>query len=239
MNALLAGESWQEITTYVKAHNVTSTSSYTEAGEYIIAGLEAAGADVDYQPSHVAHSEFPDTREQLDEYDLVVLSDIGAQTMLVSPEVAAGEARTNRLRLLADWVADGGAVGMVGGYTSFAGENGVAGYGRTVLNDVLPVDISLHDDRIERPGGVRPQNHGIESLPDEWPAVLGYNRLTADGDATVLATVGEDPLLTVGDYGDGRAFAYATDCAEHWAPTEFLEWEHMPDLWETIVSRVV
>lgn len=238
MDVLLAGESWHEVSMIVKAADVTVSSSYTEAGAHLIAALEAAGADVTYQPCHVAHESFPRTREAFDAYDLVVLSDIGAQTLLVPPSVAAGERDANRLELLAEYVADGGAVGMVGGYMSFAGENGQAGYARTPLADVLPVTVADHDDRIERPSGPRPRNHGVESLPSEWPPVLGYNRVSADPDADVLATVDDDPLLAVGDHGAGRAFAFTTDCAEHWAPTEFLEWEHLPDLWEAILSRM-
>ena len=168
-----------------------------------------------------------------------MLSDIGAQSLLLTPDVVAGDRDANRLAALAEYVTDGGAVGMVGGYMSFAGENGQAGYARTPLADVLPVEISLHDDRVERPSGVRPRDRGIEALPSEWPPVLGYNHVSADDDAAVMATVDDDPLLAVGDHGRGRAFAFTTDCAEHWAPTEFLEWEHLPDLWEAILSTVV
>jgi uncharacterized membrane protein len=238
MNVLLAGESWHEVSFVVKGQDVSATSTYTEAGAHLIAALETAGAEVTYQPCHVARDSFPRTRETLREYDLVVLSDIGAQTLLLTPEVSAGERSPNRLQVLADYVADGGAVGMVGGYTSFAGENGQAGYWRTPLADVLPVEVAAHDDRIERPEGVRPRNRGISALPDEWPPVLGYNRVAASDESEVLATVDGDPLLTVGDHGDGRAFAYATDCAKHWAPSEFLKWDYLPDLWEEILSQM-
>jgi uncharacterized membrane protein len=157
---------------------------------------------------------------------------------LLTPEVTAGETDTNRLRLLEEYVADGGAVGMIGGYMSFAGEHGQAGYARTALGEVLPVEISHHDDRIERPEGIPPTNHGVEGLPEEWPPVLGYNRVSADS-GEVWATVGDDPLLVVGDHGEGSAFAFTTDCAEHWAPKEFLEWEYLPDLWDAILQRVI
>lgn len=237
MDVLLAGESWQEVTTYVKARNVTTSSSYTEAGEHLIAALEAAGAAVTYQPCHVAYEQFPRERATLDGYDLVVLSDIGAESLLLTPDVAAGRAGTNRLRLLADYVADGGAVTMVGGYMSFAGEGGKAGYGRTALADVLPVGIADHDDRIECPEGVQPLNRGIDRLPERWPAVLGYNRVSADSDAETLATVDGDPLLVVGSHGDGTAVAFTTDCAPHWAPDSFLEWERLPELWSAILDR--
>ncbi|MFC5278082.1 glutamine amidotransferase [Halorubrum rubrum] len=238
MDVLLAGESWHEVTMEVKARDVTTSSTYTEAGEYLIAALEATGADVTYQPSHVAAQEFPSTQSELDKFDVVILSDIGSRSLLLTPAVAAGKPEPNRLQVLAEYVADGGAVGMIGGYMSYAGEQGQAGYDKTPLADVLPVEIAHHDDRIERPAGVHPQNCGIEGLPEEWPAVLGYNRFTADDEADVLATVDNDPLLVVGNYGEGSAFAFATDCAEHWAPKPFLEWSYLPDMWSAVLTRI-
>lgn len=238
MDILLAGESWHEVTMTAKAQDVTTSSTYIEAGEYLIAALEAAGADVAYQPCHIATKEFPSTHAELDNYDLVILSDIGSQSLLLTPAVASGTPEPNRLQVLADYVADGGAIGMIGGYMSYAGKQGQAGYARTPLADVLPVNISHHDDRIERPAGVIPQNCGIEALPDEWPAVLGYNRFTADKDAHVLATVDEDPLLVVGSHKKGSAFAFATDCAEHWAPKPFLEWDYLPEMWNAVLTRM-
>lgn len=239
MDVLLVGESWHQVSLFVKAQNITMSSSYTEAGEYLIAALETAGANVTYQPCHQAHSEFPRTVEEFGQYDCVLLSDIGAQSLWLTPEVAAGEADVNRLRVLSEYVAGGGAVGMVGGYMSFGGENGQAGYGRTPLADVLPVEIAAHDDRIERPAGVTPENDGIDELPAEWPQVLGYNRVAVSDTGTVWATVDDDPLVVVGDHGEGSAFAFTTDCAHHWAPTEFLEWERLPELWGAILQRVV
>ncbi|MCL7417638.1 MAG: glutamine amidotransferase [Halalkalicoccus sp.] len=128
--------------------------------------------------------------------------------------------------------ADGGALGMIGGYMSFSGASGWAQYGRTALADVLPVTLGPGDDRIEVPGGVAPTNEGVPNadLAGEWPEILGYNRVTASDDANVWATIGDDPLLVIGSHGAGRSFAFTTDCAPHWAPPTFLEWEGLPDL---------
>ena len=238
MKALVAGESWYELSLTAKAQNVTMSSSYTEAGEYLIAALEATGTSVEYQPCHVAATSFPSSRNELTEYDIVLLSDIGAQTILLTPEIQSGRPDTNRCRVLAKWVADGGALGMIGGYMSFAGDGGRAGYARTAIADVLPVEISQTDDRIERPEGVTPENVGIEDFPKTWPAVLGYNRVKAQSDSEIWAVVDDDPLLVVGDYGDGSSFAFTTDCAEHWAPREFLEWDYLPSLWKRILDRM-
>ncbi|UTF52482.1 glutamine amidotransferase [Natronosalvus rutilus] len=239
-NVLLAGESWQLLTFEIKGQDVLTGASYDEAPDHLIAALKVAGASVTYQPCHVATREFPRTRADLEAYDLVILSDIGADTLQLTPQVRRGEADVDRCELLASYVEDGGALGMIGGYMSFAGVNGQARYDRTALADVLPVSIGPGDDRVEAPAGVRPTNEGVlgADLDDEWPAVLGYNRVVADADADVWATVGDDPLVAVGSYGDGRTFAFTTDCAPHWAPPTFLEWDGLPTLWEALLEDV-
>jgi uncharacterized membrane protein len=242
-NVLLAGESWASINLEIKGRNVVSDSDYREAGVYMIAALESAGADVTFQPCHVAATDFPRTIEAFDHYDLVVLSDVGADTLQITRQVADGKPDVDRLSLLAEYVRDGGALGMVGGYMSFAGKGGEARYGSTPVADVLPVEISPYDDRIEAPGGINPETTGSRGapagLPDRWPAVLGYNRVVAKDDAEVWATVGDDPLVVTGDHGEGRAFALTSDCAPHWASRSFLEWEELPVLWEHLLDRVI
>ncbi len=237
---LLAGESWQLLSFEIKGQDVLTSASYDEAADHLVAALEVVGASVTFQPCHVATREFPRTRSELEAYDLVILSDVGANTLQLTPAVRNGEPDVDRCELLASYVEDGGAVGMIGGYMSFSGAGGQAGYDRTALGDVLPVTIGPDDDRVELPAGACPRNKGIPGtdLPEEWPAVLGYNRVTADETADVWATVEGDPLVAVGTYGAGRSFAFTTDCAPHWAPLEFLEWEGLPRLWEGILEYV-
>ena len=54
--------------------------------------------------------------------------------------------------------------------------------------------------------------------------------------ATVVATVGSDPLIVAGDYGAGRSVAFASDCGPHWAPPEFVGWSGYGRLWAQIVG---
>lgn len=241
VEVLLAGESWVTVQFEIKGRDVIAESEYGEAADYFIAALETAGASVTFQPCHVAATSFPRTRDALDEYDIVILSDIGADTLQITSQVAASETDVDRCALLAEWVRDGGALGMIGGYMSFAGKGGQARYRMTPLADVLPVEIARADDRVEAPGGATPVNEGVPDadLPAEWPHVLGYNRFSADDDAEVWATVADDPFLVVGDYGEGSAFAFATDCAPHWAPPTLLEWEHWPTLWKRVLDRII
>lgn len=241
VDVLLAGESWMSLEYEVKGQNILRDSNYRESADRYIETLEETGASVTYQPCHVAATEFPRSAAELDAYDIVVLSDVGADTLQITPEVAAGETDVDRCAVLESWVRDGGALGMVGGYMSFSGKGGMARYGPTAVGDALPVEVESGDDRVETPAGTTPKNIAIphESLPDELPHVLGYNRFSADPDASVWATVNDDPFLVVGDHGDGSSFAFATDCAPHWAPDPFLDWEYLPAFWETVFDRVV
>ena len=89
-----------------------------------IGGLRTALADSDVElvhlPGHLAPTDFPQTREALAQYDVVVFSDIGANTLLLHPDTFVRGKRTpNRLRLVAEGVVEGGGGAMVGGYYSF------------------------------------------------------------------------------------------------------------------------
>lgn len=237
---LLAGESWVTVQFEIKGRNVMQDSEYGEAADRYVETLEGTGANVTYQPCHEIATAFPRTHDELDRYDLVILSDVGADTLQITPKVAAGETDVDRCALLESWVREGGALGMVGGYMSFSGKGGQARFGTTAVADALPVEIGRGDDRVETPTGAVPVNEGVPNvdLPPEWPHVLGYNRFRASPGAEVWASVRDDPFLVVGDHGEGSTFAFATDCAPHWAPEQFLDWDHLPTLWGRIVDRV-
>ena len=98
-----------------------------------------------------------------------------------------------------------------------------------------------YDNRIEVPEGLTPSvevpNHPvIGGTSGEWPPLLGYNRVVAKPDSTVVAQVRGDPLLVVGSVSAGRAVAFTSDLAPHWAPPEFLSWPHYRQLWASIIT---
>lgn len=241
IDVLIAGESQQTIDLIVKGADTFWESTYMEAGEELIAALEHGGISVDYLPCHTAAQEFPDTADDLAAYDAIVLSDIGSRTLTVPPStVWQGETNPERLPLIADYVKDGGSLLMIGGYMSFQGIESKANYRQTAIERILPVSLEYGDDRVERSAGVVPvvtrSSHPIvKNLDDRWPKVLGYNRVTADDDATVVATVATDPLLVVDNHGDGRTAAFTTDCAPHWATQEFIEWDGYKNLWVDLI----
>ena len=236
-SVLIAGESWTVHSIHQKGFDSFTTTEYAEGVYWLKKALEDAGWVVTYQPAHVAARDFPFTAEALAAFDCVILSDIGANTLLLHPETfVKSRPLPNRLQAIADYVADGGGLIMVGGYMTFQGIEAKAKYAGTPVEDALPVAISQNDDRIEVPQGVVPMvsdtEHAIVSgLEGDWPALLGYNRVTPKPDGTTVVSVGNDPLVVVGTSGKGRAVAFTSDCGPHWAPPPFVEWDGYGTLW--------
>ena len=239
---LIAGESWTTHSIHQKGFDSFTTTEYTEGVGWLRAALESGGWAIDYQPSHIAAREFPATAAALGAYDCVILSDIGANTLLIHPDTFSRfKALPNRLEALRDYVAQGGGLIMVGGYLSFQGIDAKARYRETPVEEALPVTIEAGDDRRETPQGVTPKvalpDHPIVAgLAAAWPDLLGYNRFAAKPGASVVATVGADPLVVAGSYGKGRAVAFASDCGPHWAPPGFIEWEGYAPLWRQMAN---
>lgn len=239
---LIAGESWTTHSIHQKGFDSFTTTEYAEGVRWLRGALESTGWTVDYQPSHVAAREFPDTVEALSAYDAVILSDIGANTLLLHPDTfARSKVLPNRLIALRDYVAAGGGLVMVGGYLTFQGIDAKGQYAGSPVEDALPVTMMRADDRVEAPQGVDPvvtdQNHPmLKDVPADWPALLGYNRLEAREGASVVATVDGDPLLAGWSYGKGRGVAFASDCGPHWAPPPFCDWTGYAALWDGIVE---
>ena len=239
---LIAGESWTVHSIHQKGFDSFTTTEYSEGVGWLRAALESGGWSVDYQPAHVAAREFPATASALAAYDCVILSDVGANTLLIHPDTFLRfKALPNRLEAVRDYVANGGGLVMVGGYMTFQGIEGKARYHDTPVEDALPVTIEAGDDRRETPQGATPSvalaGHPIVAgLQLRWPQLLGYNRIAAKPGAAVVALVGADPLIVAGAYGKGRGVAFASDCGPHWAPPSFVNWEGYTPLWRQIAG---
>jgi uncharacterized membrane protein len=227
---LIAGESWIIVTTHLKGVDYMTTSGYEEAVEPLRSALQGSGVDVDFLPNHLAIQKFPSTTEEIEPYQVVILSDIGANTLLLRPETYLHSRTTpNRLDLLPDYVEKGGGLMMIGGYMSFTGLSGKANYRGTAIERALPVTLMPVDDRMEMPQGFSPEisapAHPImKGIVGPWPTLLGYNRVELKPEATLLLAHGSDPIAAAWDYGRGRAAVFTSDCAPHWGTPEFLAW---------------
>jgi uncharacterized membrane protein len=234
---LIAGESWVTHSIHVKGFDSFTTSAYEEGVGWLRQALTGAGHQVRFLPNHEASAGFPTSAAALAAYDLVILSDIGSNTLLLHPETFARSASfPNRLALLRDFVAAGGGLIMIGGYLSFQGIDGKARYHGTPIEAALPVTLEAQDDRVEAPEGLTPvvrlpAHPLVRGLDATWPAILGYNRLHAKPAGEVVVTAGEDPLVVAWSFEQGRSLAFASDCGPHWAPPPFVSWPGYARFW--------
>lgn len=244
---LLAGESWVSTGTHVKGFDQFATVTYHTGADELLKALKTSAFDVTFMPAHEAQRSFPQTMEALSAYSAVVLSDLGSNTLLLHPDTWIHSRTTpNRLRLLRDYVGNGGGLLMFGGYYSFQGINGGARYRNTPVEEVLPVNCLAVDDRVEVPEGFPPQVTGkadhpiLKGLGTKWPLLLGFNEVTLKDGAQVLATASGDyrslPLLVTGTWGKGRTVAWTSDVGPHWLPQEFIAWEGYKRLFEQMLA---
>jgi uncharacterized membrane protein len=226
---LIAGESWVTQSTHIKGVDSFTTSSYVVGVGPLRRALESRGHQVVHLPAHLVPAEFPSTEGELGGYDVVVLSDIGANSIQLAPSVfERATAGADRLGVLRSWVGAGGGLLMIGGYLSFTGIEGKAAYRNTVLHELLPVELLAEDDRVELPAGataqvLEPGHAALGGVSGDWPALLGYNRVRPRQDTSVLATIGADPLVAVTERESGRTAVFTSDCSPHWAPEAFCE----------------
>ncbi len=241
---LFVGESWFFTTIETKGYDQFTIGGYeTEIGR--VKKVMEDYADITHMPAHEVLQGFPQTLDELSQYDAVMISDVGANTFLLHPDTFFRSKKTvNRLDLIADYVRQGGTLVMMGGYMTFQGIEAKGKYHGTVIEEILPVDMLACDDREEHPEGavvrLSEQTHDmVKDFPKEWPAMLGYNKLTAKADAEVVVEFAGDPILALRRVGRGSTVAWASDCAPHWLPEEFCEWEYNKLLWKRVLEWAV
>lgn len=232
---LLAGETFHVMSFAAKGYEVGASARYTNGAERYICGLGKQGIEVVQIGGDRCESEFPMTMDGLAAYSTVVLSDVGALSLLYTPQTRVGRRSVNRLELFRAWVEKGGALMMAGGYCSFQGIDGLALFHGTAIEECLPIVCFPGPDGVESPEGLDPvvdeAGHPIlAGLVSPIPYILGMNRVTARRDADTRTLIhcdgrgGQMPLLSVREYGAGRSLAWMTDIGPHWLSTDFMLW---------------
>jgi uncharacterized membrane protein len=243
---LLAGESWVSAATHYKGFDQFGSVTFHSGAEPLAAALAGSRFELTHMPAHEAAARFPFDMKELRAWDVVVLSDLGANTLLLPQQVwMHGQPMPNRLKLLRRFAEEGGGLVMVGGYLSFTGMDGRARWGRTPVEAVLPVTCLAQDDRIEVPDGFRaeildPAHPILAGLEGEWPLLLGANEVVLRPGVRLLARLpeaeGEHPLLAAQDCGKGRSVAWTSDIGPHWAPQPFCDWPGYARLWSNVLA---
>ncbi|MBD8066138.1 hypothetical protein IC608_11720 [Devosia sp. PTR5] len=235
MKALLAGETFASVTTVAVGSQVLTQAGWSSGAKAFIAAARTGGIEIDHIGSERCSDDFPQTVADLALYDVVVISDVGALTLLVGPDTRRGRVGPNRLTVIKDFVRAGGGLLVAGGYMGFQGMFGTAGFHDTDVEDALPVLCEAGPDGVEVPEGlqalVEAPDHAIwRGIEGPMPPILGLNRVNFRGrpQSELLASCSHRgrclPLLAVGEFGLGRSAAWTSDIGPHWLTEEFMAW---------------
>jgi uncharacterized membrane protein len=237
---LFIGETWVKHILHQKGFDSFSSTHYEFGASRLFEVLNTH--EITHIPAHAVEIMFPKSLEDLKEFDVVFISDVGSNSFLIPNKVFNnGETIQNPLSMIVEYVEDGGSLAMMGGYMSFSGIDAKARYGQTVLDKVLPVECLNVDDRVETPEGIHPEvvkpSHALfNQISGPWPTFLGYNRTVAKAEAEVLATIGESPFVVVAPYKKGKSLAFTSDCSPHWGSQEFLDWYGYAVFWNNVIE---
>ena len=238
------GEIWVSAATHYEGFDQSGGVTFHKGAGPLVAALKDSAFVLAYVTAREAAEGFPFTVEALRHYRAIILSDVGANTLLLPPSAwLDGGPAPNRPKLIRDWTAEGGELMMIGGYLTFQGIDGRGRWCRTPVEDALPVTCLPHDDRPEVPEGFRPVITGdrvhpmLRGLDGEWPPLLGANEaaLRERENVEVLARLpaeqGGHPLLVLGRHGAGRTLAWTFDIGPHWLPDDLVRWPGYAMLW--------
>jgi len=237
-HVLFVGETWTVTKFHTKGFDVVSLGGFDDFSVYLKNGLAPYDdIKITHIPNHLVLSAFPQTMEQISKFDVVIISDCGRNTLTMYPDMFKVPMGPNRVKLIADYVKNGGSLIMIGGYVDFQGIQGKGNYHGSEIEEVLPVNIMETDDRIEGVEGVKPEvlnsDHPIlKGIEKDWPAFLGYQRVFPKEGSDVLASIGEskDAFIVVGKAGKGKSMAFTSDLAPHWG-TDFVTWKDYGKFW--------
>ncbi len=186
----------------------------------------------------------------LDEYDIVIFSDVEAKNFQLAPQFFTRElfgtqvlTFPDRVRLTVEALKSGTNMIFAGGWLSYNGEMGKGGWGRTYLKEILPVECLEVEDLVESTEGyqakvIKPDHDIFKDVNfNTLPPVLGYNKVKAREGCEVLANWSgtDDPLVAVGKFGEGKAVAYTSDPAPHWG-CNFVFWNEYNQFWLNICN---
>ena len=215
-----------------------------------IAALNEGGYAVTQLSVEACGEHFPLCMAEMARYDALVLSDVGALSLLLTPSARDGHLGTDRLQMLSDWVATGGGLVMAGGYMSFQGMDGLARYFETPIDDCLPVRCRPNSDGLEAPAGLvplvlMPHHPVLRDIGTSWPPLLGMNKTEYRDGASDVQIIAECtylerrfPLLATRTFGKGRTLAWTSDIAPHWLSQAFASWHGYDQLMRNMIDWV-
>ncbi len=238
---LYCGNSDFVVTTYVMGTHSQTMGRAVDVSKYLINALQTDPPNqISYIHGGQVMEEFPSSFDKLRAFDLLILSDIAADALLMYyPTIQDSPLPygPNRLQLIKECVEDGMGFIMIGAYCSFAGYMGMGHYHKTPIEDILPVYILPYDDHVEVPQGFHlipkvldhPLTTGFPWDDDPfW--LIGYNRVEPKPGKFVIAEFQNDPILMTSEYGKGKTIAFMAGATPHWGG-DFHKWKYYSQFW--------
>ena len=248
MKVLYVGDCSTRMEFEIKGAEVlASVDRFVDASGFLRRALNTdSNIEVKHMCPHIAYGDFPETLEELEGYDVLILSDVGYETIVLYPTIQRKlkvPMGPNRVKNIKAFVENGGGLLYCGGYFAFQGRFGRARWWGTPVAEVLPVEIlPIHSDTWETPEGVKPKilnpdHELLKGIPTDWPIFMGYNKV---GDvkkgANLLATIEDNPFIAEWTYKKGRVFVFTSDPAPHWGGA-FYNWDpHYTTFWVRVIN---
>lgn len=245
VKVLYVGDTQVNLTTSVKGIDSWTFAYYSDSARYLRNALgESSDIKVTHIPSCNCIADMPSTLEELQQYDAILMSDVGYNNIVFQPgntqpfRIPMGP---NRVKALCEYVNQGGGFMMIGGWLSFSGMQGKGMYGGTKIEDLLPVTCMPRgaDDRMEITEGYAMKlddpNHPIVKDID-WSVpymFMGYNKVYLKEDAHLVASYDGDVQIATRQVGKGRSCVFTSDVGPHWAGN-FLEHPEYAHFWQQI-----
>ena len=209
------------------------SGAWIDYNHFIIEALESSRSmEVNVEFRWPGEKGYVSTELSFDPYDVVIFS-----------EVWSSHFNEGQIDDLVSFVEDGGGFIMFGGFGGFGGRDEYGEWGGTPIEDILPVEITSNEDAVDEDTEMvyvhkqrdHPLLHGVNL--NDAPVLHGYNDVEASGAGTVIAvnSANDAPLLTVGEYGEGRVVAFASNPAGGWG-VDFVEWNKYDRFLTNMVS---
>lgn len=242
---LYVGDTQVNVQTSIKGIDSWTFTYYSDSARYLRNALNAA-EDIEcvHIPSMNCIEAMPSTLEEMQQYDAILVSDVGYNNIVFQPgnvqpfRVPMGP---DRVGALYEYVQQGGGFMMIGGWLSFAGIQGKGMYGGTKVEELLPVTCMPRgaDDRMEITQGYAmqlddPDHPIVKGIDWDSPYMfLGYNKVYLKEDAHLVASYNGDVQIATRQVGKGRSCVFTSDVGPHWAGN-FLEHPDYAKFWQQI-----
>ena len=240
IRVLLAGESWVSTSTHHKGWDFFSSTVYETGIRELSRALAGTEIELEHLPGHLAPESFPLRLEELSAYHVVILSDLGANSLLLHPATwSGGKTMPNRSEAAASsgcWAAEAWpcAAATIPSPASTGRPSTTAPRSRSSCRCASTPSTTAW----KSPKGWFPRWYSRTSVMEGHQRPLaraaGAERAHAEGGGELVLRAGEHPLLAVAARGKGRTLAWASDIGPHWCPESFTAWSGYATLWKNV-----